>query len=113
MISGVAGRYASALFDLARDENAMDAIGAQLEQFDALVRESPDLQRLLRSPAFTEDEQKNAIGAILHRAGIFTRYGGDAANRYVPAGHYFFRSSSPSGPCGVPAGRPGLYRSAA
>ena len=70
MISGVAGRYASALFDLARDENAMDAIGAELERFDVLVRESPDLQRLLRSPAFTEDEQKNAIGAILDRAGI-------------------------------------------
>ena len=70
MISGVAGRYASALFDLARDENAMDAIGTELERFDALVRESPDLQRLLRSPAFTADEQKNAIGAILDRAGI-------------------------------------------
>jgi hypothetical protein len=54
-----------------------------------------------------------AAEAILHRAGIFTRYGGDAPNRYVPAGHYFFRSSSPSGPCGAPAVRPGLYRSAA
>jgi hypothetical protein len=50
--------------------------------------------------------------AILHRAGIFAGYGGEARNRYVPAGHYFFRSSSPSGPCGSPASRPGFYRSA-
>ena len=50
--------------------------------------------------------------AILHRAGIFAAYGGDARNRYVPARHYFFRSSSPSGYCGFPASRPGLYRSA-
>jgi hypothetical protein len=50
--------------------------------------------------------------AVLHRAGIFSGYGGEARNRYVRAGHYFFRSSSPSGPCGVPSSRPGLYRSA-
>ena len=49
--------------------------------------------------------------AILHRAGIFAGYGGDVRNRYVAAGHYFFRSSSPSGPCGIPTSRPGLYRS--
>ena len=70
VVSGVAGRYASALFDLARDENAMDVIGAQLDRFDALVRESADLQRLLRSPAFSAEEQERAIGAILERAGI-------------------------------------------
>ena len=50
--------------------------------------------------------------AILHRAGIFSGYGGEARNRYVPARHYFFRSGSPSGSCGFPSSRPGLYRSA-
>ena len=50
--------------------------------------------------------------AILHRAGIFAGYGGVVRNRYVPAGRYFFRSSSPSGPCGSPTSRPGLFRSA-
>jgi F-type H+-transporting ATPase subunit delta len=70
MVSGVAGRYASALFELARDENAMDAIGAQLASFDALIGESPDLQRLLRSPAFTAEEQEKAIGALLDGAAI-------------------------------------------
>lgn len=50
--------------------------------------------------------------AILHRAGIFDGYGGEARNRSVPAGHYFIRSGSNSGYCGVSASRPGLlYRS--
>ena len=37
----MAGRYATALFELARDANAIDAVKADLERFDALVAESP------------------------------------------------------------------------
>src|SRR4051794_41703070 len=70
MISGVAGRYASALFELARDQRAVDAVAGDLDRFDALLRESPDLQRLVRSPVFTAEEQGKAIGAILDQAGI-------------------------------------------
>jgi len=75
-VSGVAGRYASALFDLARENRAMDAIGADLDRFDELYKESPDLQRLVRSPVFTAEEQVKAISAVLERAGI----GGIAGN---------------------------------
>ena len=70
LVSGVAGRYATALFDLARDANAIDAVKADLERFDALVGESPDLARLVRSPVFSADEQLNALSAVLERAGI-------------------------------------------
>ena len=63
-------RYASALFDLAREQNAVDAVGRDLDGFEALVRESPELVRLLRNPVFTADEQTRAIDAILTRAGI-------------------------------------------
>lgn len=76
MISGVAGRYASALFELARDQRAVDAVAGDLDRFDALIRESPDLQRLVRSPVFTAEEQGKAVGAILDRA----RIGGLAGN---------------------------------
>ena len=69
-VSGVAGRYATALFDLARDANTIDAVKADLERFDALVGESPDLARLVRSPVFSADEQLNALSAVLERAGI-------------------------------------------
>ena len=69
-VSGVAGRYATALFDLARDANTIDAVKADLERFDALVGESPDLARLVRSPVFSADEQLSALSAVLERAGI-------------------------------------------
>jgi len=69
-VSGVAGRYATALFELARDANAIDAVQADLSRFDALVAESPDLARLVRSPVFSADEQQNALSAVLARAGI-------------------------------------------
>ena len=66
----MAGRYATALFDLAREEKAIDAVKADLERFDALVAESADLNRLVRSPVFSADEQLQALSAVLERAGI-------------------------------------------
>jgi F-type H+-transporting ATPase subunit delta len=75
-VSGVAGRYATALFDLARDDKSIDVVKADLDRFDAMISESPDLARLVRSPVFTADMQAKALAAILDRAGI----GGTAAN---------------------------------
>ena len=66
----MAGRYATALFDLAREEKAIDAVKADLERFDALVAESADLNRLVRSPVFSAVEQLQALSAVLDRAGI-------------------------------------------
>ncbi len=66
----MAGRYATALFELARETNAIDAVKADLERFDALVAENPDLNRLVRSPAFSGAEQLQALSAVLDRAGI-------------------------------------------
>ena len=76
ILAGVAGRYATALFDLAREANAIEAVKSELDRFDALVAGSPDLMRLVRSPVFSADEQLQALSAVLERAGI----GGLAAN---------------------------------
>jgi F-type H+-transporting ATPase subunit delta len=75
-ISGMAGRYATALFELALENKAVDAVKKDLDQFDALVADSADLNRLVRSPVFDADEQLKALSAILAKAGI----GGLAAN---------------------------------
>ena len=69
-VSGVAGRYATALFDLAREANSIDAVQADLQRFDGLIAESADLARLVRSPVFSADEQLSALSAVLERAGI-------------------------------------------
>jgi len=66
----MAGRYATALFDLARETNAIEAVKADLDRFDALVADSPDLTRLVRSPVFSTKEQLQALSAVLDRAAI-------------------------------------------
>jgi F-type H+-transporting ATPase subunit delta len=70
IVSGMAGRYASALFELALEEKALDSVKADLEKFDALLAESPDLERLVRSPVFSADDKLKALSAILDKAGI-------------------------------------------
>lgn len=76
IVTGMAGRYATALFALASEANTIDAVKADLERFDALVGESADLARLVRSPVFSAEQQGQALGTVLQRAGI----GGLAAN---------------------------------
>ena len=70
IVSGMAGRYANALFELALESKAVDAVRSDLDQFDALVTDNPDLMRLVRSPVFGADEQLKALSAILDKAGI-------------------------------------------
>ncbi len=69
-VSGMAGRYAIALFDLALETNTIDKVTADLQRFDALVAESADLERLVRSPVFSADEQSQALAAVLERAEV-------------------------------------------
>jgi F-type H+-transporting ATPase subunit delta len=69
-VSGVSGRYATALFELARDEKSIDAVKADLDKFDAMLSESADLKRLVRSPVFAADMQLKALSAVLDKAGI-------------------------------------------
>ena len=66
----MAGRYASALFSLARDSNATDQVAASLDSFDRMIAESADLERLVRSPVFSAEEQVKALSVILDRSGI-------------------------------------------
>ena len=70
IISGMAGRYGNALFELALENKAVDAVKADLDRFDAMITGSPDLNRLVRSPVFGADEQLRALAAILDKAGI-------------------------------------------
>jgi F-type H+-transporting ATPase subunit delta len=69
-VSGVSGRYATALFELARDEKSIDAVRADLDRFDAMLSDSADLKRLVRSPVFSAGAQSRALTAVLDKAGI-------------------------------------------
>lgn len=69
-VSGVSGRYATALFELARDEKSIDAVKTELDKFDAMLSESADLKRLVRSPVFAADVQMKALSAVLDKSDI-------------------------------------------
>lgn len=69
-LSTIAERYAGALFDLAREQNSIDAVERSLDRFLGLIQESPDLKRLVRSPLFSSPEQQAGLEAILNRVGI-------------------------------------------
>ena len=78
IVSGIAGRYASALFDLAREGSALDDVAGDLEAIDAMIAGSADLARFARSPVIAREDQGRAIDAVLEAAGI-----GDLARRFV------------------------------
>ena len=68
--SGLAGRYAKALFDLAVEQNQRDQVAADLASLKTMLSDSADLNRLVMSPAFSRDEQGRAIKVVLERAGL-------------------------------------------
>lgn len=70
IVAGVAGRYATALFELALEDKVLDKVRADLDRFDQMIAGSDDLKRLVRSPVFTADEQVKALEPILQKAGI-------------------------------------------
>jgi F-type H+-transporting ATPase subunit delta len=63
-------RYGAALFDLADERKALDAVAGDLRALRAMLRDSGDLRRLVRSPVLSRAEQGKAIAAIAAPAGL-------------------------------------------
>jgi len=68
--SGFAGRYATALFQLALEGNALEQVAADLDRFDEALDAFEDLTRLVKSPVFSADEQGRALAAVLEQLKI-------------------------------------------
>ena len=62
--AGLAGRYASALFDLARESNAIDSVRKSLADLKAGLAESADLAALVSSPVVSRGDAAKAIEAV-------------------------------------------------
>jgi F-type H+-transporting ATPase subunit delta len=69
-ISGLAERYAAALFELADERHALDEVADDLRELRGMLAESGDLMRLVRSPVLSRNEQGNAIEALAERAAL-------------------------------------------
>lgn len=70
IVAGMAGRYATALFELAIEAKKLKGVEADLKSFNTMLEGSADLRRLVRSPVFSADEQQQAIAAIAKKAKI-------------------------------------------
>ena len=68
--TGLSGRYATALFELADEEKALDDVANDLASVGVMIEESDDLQRLIRSPIISRDDQLGAMDAVLEAAGV-------------------------------------------
>lgn len=68
--SGLAGRYATALYELAEADKQLDTVAQDLSAISDMVDDSADLSRLIRSPVIARDDQVAAMDAILTQAGI-------------------------------------------
>lgn len=69
-VSGVAGRYATALFELALEEKALERIETDLNRFGQALDASEDLARLVQSPMFSSEEQGRALAAVLEEVKV-------------------------------------------
>lgn len=69
-VSGAAGRYATALFELAREEGAIDKVAGDLSTFEGMMNTSTDLVRLVRSPVFSAEDQERALASVVTKAGL-------------------------------------------
>lgn len=66
----IADRYSAALFELADQHTALDAVAADLKSLKAMTAESADLRRLLRSPVVSRKDQQKAVSVLAEKAGF-------------------------------------------
>jgi F-type H+-transporting ATPase subunit delta len=69
--TGIAARYATAMFELAQESGALDALEADVAALDAALAESADLSDLINaSPIYGRDETQAAIGGVADAMGL-------------------------------------------
>ena len=62
--ASLAGRYASALFDLASEAGTVTAVEGDLEKLADSLRESPELRALIRNPDVSREALGNVLGVL-------------------------------------------------
>lgn len=74
--ASIAARYATAVFEISREANGLDALEKDLDALRGALSSSAELRDLINSPMYSRDEQAGAIGAIAKKMGL----GGAVAN---------------------------------
>jgi F-type H+-transporting ATPase subunit delta len=78
ILTGLAGRYATALYELADEAKALDQVAGDLAKLKSSIGESSDLRRLISSPLIPRDQQQKAMMALIEKVGV-----ADLTRRFV------------------------------
>lgn len=62
--TGIAARYATAIFDLAKESSALAALEGDIDALDAALKESGELRAMLSSPVYSREDMGKAIAAL-------------------------------------------------
>jgi F-type H+-transporting ATPase subunit delta len=68
--SGIAARYATALFELAKESKGLKALEGDIDALDTALAQSADLKALISSPVYSREDQARAIAAIAKKMGL-------------------------------------------
>jgi F-type H+-transporting ATPase subunit delta len=68
--TGIASRYAAAMFELSREAGEMAQLESDVDTLDAAMKESADLRTLIASPLYSREEQGNALQAVAAAMGL-------------------------------------------
>ena len=68
--TGIAARYATAIFELAKEGDALDALETDTGALDSALKDSSEFRDLISSPVYSRDEQGGAIAAVADKAGL-------------------------------------------
>lgn len=79
-MTGLAGRYATALYELAEEQKALDQVANDLATVKRAIADNADLQRLIASPLVPRDQQAKAVLALVEKMGL-----SDLTRRFVGA----------------------------
>ena len=67
---GIAQRYATAVFDLAREAGAIGTLEGDIDALSAALTESADFAAMVRSPLYSRQDQQDAITALAGQMGL-------------------------------------------
>lgn len=68
--AGIAGRYATAVFELAKEAKGLKTLETDVAALGAALKDSADLRALVASPIYSREEQTAAIGALAKKMGV-------------------------------------------
>jgi len=68
--TGIAARYATAIFGLAKEDKSLPAIEKDIDALEAALNESADFRALIGSPIYSRDAQGKAVNAIAKKMGL-------------------------------------------